>query len=77
MFNAAMVSLYHYIDGLRAGWWGFDFRYGQEIFSSPSPDQLWGPPNLISSGYWGALTLEVKRTGREADRSPSPSAEVE
>jgi hypothetical protein len=26
------------------------------IFSSPChPDQLWGPPNLLSNGYWGLL----------------------
>jgi hypothetical protein len=26
---------------------------GSRIFSSPNrPDQLWGPPNLLSSGYW-------------------------
>jgi hypothetical protein len=27
---------------------------GSRIFSSPShPDRLWGPPNLLSNGYWG------------------------
>jgi hypothetical protein len=45
---------------------------GSRIFSSPCrPDRLWGPPNLLSIGYWG-----VKRPGREADTSPPTSAEV-
>jgi hypothetical protein len=27
---------------------------GSRIFSSPRPpDRLWGPPNLLSNGYWG------------------------
>jgi hypothetical protein len=27
---------------------------GSRIFTSPCrPDRLWGPPNLLSSGYWG------------------------
>jgi hypothetical protein len=27
---------------------------GSRIFSSPHhPDHLWGPPNLLSNGYWG------------------------
>jgi hypothetical protein len=50
------------------------------IFSSPHrPDQLWGPPNLLSNGYsgGGALSPGVKRPGHEADHSPPTSAEVE
>jgi hypothetical protein len=28
------------------------------IFSSPChPDQLWGPPNLLSNGYWRLFPL--------------------
>jgi hypothetical protein len=50
---------------------------GSSIFSSPRrPDRLWGPPNLLSNGYWGLSPREVKRLGREADRSPPTSAEV-
>jgi hypothetical protein len=37
---------------------------------------LWGPPNILSNGYQGALSREVKRPGREADYSPQASAEV-
>jgi hypothetical protein len=42
------------------------------FFSSPQhPYQLWGSPSLLSNGYWGLLLQ-----GREADHSPSYSAEV-
>jgi hypothetical protein len=29
------------------------------------PDRLWGPPNLPSRGYGGALSAEVKRPERD------------
>jgi hypothetical protein len=42
----------------------------REIFSSPTrPERLWGQPSLLS-------TLGVKQPGREADHSPTSSAEV-
>jgi hypothetical protein len=48
-----------------------------EFFSSPSClDRLWGPPSLLSKGYKGALSLGLKRSGREADHSPPSIAEV-
>jgi hypothetical protein len=41
-----------------------------EFFSSLCPDWLWGPPSLLSSGYWGLfLPLGVKGPGHEADHS--------
>jgi hypothetical protein len=38
---------------------------GKGLFSSPKrPDRPWGPPNLLSSGYW------IKRPECDADHSP-------
>jgi hypothetical protein len=51
---------------------------GKRFFCMPQgPDRLLGPPNLLSSGYGGALSSGVMRLGREADHSPPSSAEVE
>jgi hypothetical protein len=44
--------------------------------SSALPDRFWGPPNLLPNRYQGALSLEVKLPGREADHSPPSSAQV-
>jgi hypothetical protein len=56
---------------------GVRLLVGSRIFSSPRrPGRLWGPPNLLSNGYRGALSPGVKRPGREADHSPPASAEV-
>jgi hypothetical protein len=41
-----------------------------ETHSPQHPDQLRGPPSLISIGYWGAPL------SREADHSPPSSDEV-
>jgi len=36
---------------------GFGSRQGIGFFSlPPRPDRLWGPPNLLSNGYWGLLS---------------------
>jgi hypothetical protein len=39
------------------------------------PDRLWGPPNLVSNGYWG-LSSGVKWLQLEADQSLPSNAEV-
>jgi hypothetical protein len=47
-----------------------------KFFPSPlCPERLWDPPSLLSNGYRGALSLGVKRPGREADHSPPSRAE--
>jgi hypothetical protein len=51
-------------------------RQGLGIFSSPSPDQLWDPPKPPIQFVPGALSLEVKWPGCEADHSPPSSADV-
>jgi hypothetical protein len=41
------------------------------------PDRLWGPPNLLSNGYWrGSVYLGVKQPGREANHSPAFTLEA-
>jgi hypothetical protein len=42
-----------------------------------SSSRVWGPPSLLSNGYRGLFLRGVKRSGREADHSPPPSAEDE
>jgi hypothetical protein len=35
--------------------------------SSPKhPDWIWGPPSLLSNGYWGYSLTGIKRPGRQA-----------
>jgi hypothetical protein len=47
------------------------------FFSSPArPHRLCGPASLLSNGELGAISPGVKRPWREADHSPSSSAEV-
>jgi hypothetical protein len=41
----------------------------KRFFSTPQrPERHWGPASLLSNGYGGALSPEVKRPGLEADR---------
>jgi hypothetical protein len=48
---------------------------GHKIFLlSTSSTPVRGPPSLISNGYGGVLSLEIKRPGREADHSSQTSA---
>jgi hypothetical protein len=38
----------------RPRFWGSICGWSWEFFSSPPrPEQLWGPPRLLSNGYWG------------------------
>jgi hypothetical protein len=51
---------------------GVPVPVGSRIFTSPRrPYRLWGPPSLLSSGYWGSFL------GCEADYSHPTNAEVE
>jgi hypothetical protein len=53
----------------------FPAGLGISLFTTVSRMAL-GPPQPPIQWVPGALSLEVKRPGREADHSPPPSAEV-
>jgi len=48
---------------------------GTKDLSPKRPHHLWGPPNLLFSGYWCSFP-ELKRTGRDVDHSAPSSAGV-
>jgi hypothetical protein len=53
------------------------FPAGAKFFSAPQrPDRLWGASILLSNGYRGEISPEVKRPGREADHLLPSTAEV-
>jgi hypothetical protein len=59
-------------DGLLVGRLRFDSRQGQRFSLLQDVQTGWGPPNFLSTGYWG-LSPGVKR---QADHSPPSSAGV-
>jgi hypothetical protein len=64
-------KLFMYRNGYGVDGWGVGVwvSVGAAFFSSPCrPDRLWGPPSLLSSGYWGYF-LRLKQPGREAAHS--------
>jgi hypothetical protein len=53
------------------------FPHSERLFSlTLHPDQLWGPPSLLSNEYWGLFPQGNKQLGHEADRSLLSTAEV-
>ena len=51
---------------------GKDSRF---LCSPRRSNRLWDPPSLLCNAYRGLFPLEVKRTGRKADRCPPHSPE--
>jgi hypothetical protein len=70
-------SVQRWITGWTIGVLGFDFQWGLGIFlfTTTSRTAL-GPTQPPIQWVQGALSLGVKRPGREADHSPPSSAEV-
>jgi len=63
----------------RAGRPWFNSRHEQwwDYFSSPPrPYRLWGPPSLLSIGYGGVLSPQIRRPVRQTDHSLPSSAGV-
>jgi hypothetical protein len=70
-------SVQRWATGWTIGVLGFDFRWGllTFLFTTASRTAL-GPTQPPIQWVPGALSLGVKRLGREADHSPRSSAEV-
>jgi hypothetical protein len=70
-------SVYQWATGWMIGVLGFDSRWGLGIFLfTTASRKALGPTQPPIQWVPGALSLGVKRPGREADHSPPPSAEV-
>jgi hypothetical protein len=69
-----MGQLRRYSDGLHGR--GSLPGIGKILSNPQRPDRLWGPPNLLASGYRRLIPWVVKRPRREADHSPPSTAEV-
>jgi hypothetical protein len=63
--------------GLCGGRIGVRLPVGPRIFSSPrAPNQLWGPPSLLSNCYRLFFLSGVNLPGSEADHSPPSIVEI-
>jgi hypothetical protein len=74
-----IYELSQYNDGVRAGGPWFDSQQRQGfafLYSFQTGSGAQCSPSLLYNGYLGALSLSVKRQGREADHSPPSSAKV-
>jgi hypothetical protein len=70
-------SVYRWVTGWTIGVLGFDSREGLRIFLfTTASRKALGPTQPPIQWIPGALSLGVKRPGREADHSPPSSAEV-
>jgi hypothetical protein len=71
------LDIYLNLIGVAIGVLGFDSRRGLGIFLFTTAFRTaLGPIQPVIQWVPGALTLRVKRSGRETDHSPSSSAEV-
>jgi hypothetical protein len=70
-------SVYQWTTGWTAEKSGFDLRLVQEIhLSSTASRAALGPTQSPIQWLMGALSLGIKRLGREVDHSPPSSAEI-
>jgi hypothetical protein len=58
-------------------WPGLESQQGKEFFSTPQhPDQLLGPPSLLSNGHLGLFPWWLKQQGCDTDHSLPSSGKV-